>query len=176
MIGLDRRDYILISSAAVLVLVVGFGALQDTSDNSRSITEWQEVELEDVSSDETFTISELEKPVLVETFAVWCPTCTRQQQEIKKLHRDSDVDSVSLNVDSNEDEEQIRRHKQENGFTWRYAVSPTGLTRALVQEYGASIANPPSAPAVLVCKNGTRKLQNGVKPVSKLKEEVETGC
>jgi hypothetical protein len=86
------------------------------------------------------------------------------------------VTSVSLNVDPNEDEQQIKEHTQENGFDWRYAVSPTELTRALVQEYGPSMANPPSAPAVLVCENSTRKLQNGVKPVSKLREEIEEGC
>jgi cytochrome oxidase Cu insertion factor (SCO1/SenC/PrrC family) len=174
---LDRKDYILISSAAVLVLVVGFGILQDGEERkSVKAGNWQEIELDDVNSEETFSVAELEKPVLVETFAVWCPTCTRQQQEIKELHQDSKVTSVSLNVDPNEDEQQIRRHTHENGFDWRYAISPTELTRALVQEYGASMANPPSAPAVLVCKNGTRKLQNGVKPVSKLKEEVEKGC
>ncbi len=173
----DGRAYILVSSAAILVSVVVFGLLQDeVNRDSMKAGKWHEIELEDVNSEETFSFSELEKPVLLETFAVWCPTCTRQQQEIKKLHQDSNVTPVSLNVDPNEDRQQIRRHTQENDFDWRYAVSPTELTRALVQEYGASMANPPSAPAVLVCENGTRKLQNGVKPVSKLKEEIKKGC
>jgi peroxiredoxin len=132
--------------------------------------------LEDVNSGETFTVAELEKPVLVETFAVWCPTCTNQQREIREFHEQSNTTSVSLNVDSNEDEEQITRHTEENGFDWRYAVSPPELTRILVNEYGTTIANPPSAPAILVCENGTRRLPNGVKPVSKLQEEVEKGC
>ena len=175
--GLDSRDYILLGSTTVLVLLVVFGMSQEIrSGNSSGVTDWQDIELEDVNSGEIFTVSELEKPMLVESFAVWCPTCTRQQQEIKKLHENSNVTSVSLNVDSNEDEDQVRKHIEENGFDWRYAVSPTELTRALVLEYGPSMANPPSAPAVLVCENSTRKLSNGVKPVSKLKDEVEKGC
>jgi thiol-disulfide isomerase/thioredoxin len=173
---LDIRDYILIASSLILVFLIGFGVLQEIAVDGSNATDWKDIELEDVNSGKTFTISGLEKPVLVEAFAIWCPTCTRQQQEVKELHSVSNVTSVSLNVDPNEDKQQIRRHTRENDFNWRYAVSPTELTRALVQEYGASMANPPSAPAVLVCENSTRKLPNGVKPASKLKEEVENGC
>jgi thiol-disulfide isomerase/thioredoxin len=171
------REYTVISSAALLVLLAGYGLIQDGSEgDSLNTDDWQKVELENVNSGETFTVSELKKPVLLESFAVWCPTCTRQQQEIKELHQESNVTSVSLNVDPNEDGQQIRRHTEENGFDWRYAVSPAELTKALVQEYSSSMANPPSAPAVLVCENSTRKLPNGVKPVSKLKDEIEKGC
>jgi|GEM_PF-5570575 hypothetical protein len=50
------------------------------------------------------------------------------------------------------------------------------LTKSLVDEYGASIANPPSAPVVVVCENTSERLQNGVKPASKIKSEVERMC
>ena len=176
--SLDKREKILAGSTAILLALIVFGATQNTGqgNNTAPNSDWQEVELNDVNSGEAFTVAELEKPVLVETFAVWCPTCTNQQTEIKEFHEQSNVTSVSLNVDSNEDAQQIKRHTEENGFDWRYAISPPELTRMLVNEYGTTIANPPSAPAILVCENGSRRLPNGVKPVSKLQEEVAKGC
>jgi hypothetical protein len=174
---LDRRSYVLIGLSVALAGFLAFGAL-DTTGESGDInsSEWREVELEEVDSGESFTISGLEKPLLVETFAVWCPTCTNQQNEIKKLKEDSNITSVSLDVDSNEDQEQVSWHKEENGFDWRYAISPSELTRMLIDRYGNSIANPPSAPVVLVCENGSRRLENGVKQASILQEEIEEGC
>lgn len=175
---LEKREKILAGSTAILLALVVLGATHNPglAPSTNTSGDWQEIELKDVNSGVTFTVAELEKPVLVETFAVWCPTCTNQQREIKKLHEQSDVTSVSLNVDSNEDEQQIKKHTEENGFDWRYAISPPKLTRMLVNQYGPTIANPPSAPAILVCENGSRRLPNGVKPVSKLQEEVEKGC
>ncbi|PIN92559.1 hypothetical protein COU56_04225, partial [Candidatus Pacearchaeota archaeon CG10_big_fil_rev_8_21_14_0_10_31_9] len=39
-------------------------------------TFWMNTELNDISTGETFKISDFEgKPVLLESFAVWCPTC-----------------------------------------------------------------------------------------------------
>lgn len=176
--NLDKRGAILATSALFVVALIASGVNQGSSGEAvqTANSTWQQVELEDVNSGQSFTVAELDKPVLIETFAVWCTTCTRQQQEIKKLHEQSGVTSVSLNVDVNEDGEKIRQHTQRQGFDWRYAVSPPELTRSLVEQYGNSIRHPPSAPVVLVCENSTRRLPNGVKPVSKLQEEIERGC
>jgi hypothetical protein len=112
----------------------------------------------------------------VETFAVWCTTCTNQQNEVKKFHEDSNVTSVSLNVDPNEDINQIRNHINEYGFDWRYSVAPPKMSRELIKEFGKSIAQPPQAPMVLVCEEGTRRLPDYVKPASMLEKEVAKGC
>ena len=174
----DKRETILIGSITLLLTLVFVGINQTPSQSGSNVdaSDWQSVELKDVNSGETFTVEELKKPVLVETFAVWCPTCTNQQREIKEFHDQSNVTSVSLNVDANENEEQIKRHTEENGFNWRYSISPTELTRMLLNQYGNTVTNPPSAPAILVCENGSRRLPNGVKPVSKLQQEIEKGC
>lgn len=149
---------------------------QDAVSSDLEASDWRNVTLQDVGTGEDFTVSGLEKPVLVESFAVWCPTCTRQQQEIKQLKQDINVTSVSLDVDPNEDSEKVRNHIRRNNFTWRYAVAPTGLTQKLVDRYGPSMANPPSTPVVLACEDETRKLENGVKTASELEEEVNQGC
>jgi thiol-disulfide isomerase/thioredoxin len=176
--SLDKREKILAGSTAILLALVIFGATQNPGQAPSTNTkgDWQEVELKDVNSGENFTVASLEKPVLVESFAVWCPLCTQQQRILKEFHKEADVTSVSLNVDPEEDKQKILSHTEEHDFDWRYAISPPILTRKLINRYGPSIASPSSTPMILVCENGTRKLPNGRKPVSKLQEEVEKGC
>lgn len=172
----DWKTYVLAASVLALGVFVFLGSTQGSNGADAGGSSWQDVRLQDVNSGEFFTIGGLEKPLLVETFAVWCPTCTNQQNEIKKLKNRSNITSVSLDVDPNEDEQQIKRHTEENGFDWRYAVSPSRLTRMLIQEYGNSIANPPSAPVIVVCDNTTDRLSNGVKTASTLQKEVRRVC
>jgi len=139
---------------------------------------WREYELTDVNSGESFTISELNsKPILLETFAVWCPTCTGQQKEIKELHEEigEDAISISLNTDSNEDEGLVLEHAQSNGFDWRYAIAPAELSQSLVDEFGLGIVNAPSVPVILICEDGSfRQLDSGIKRVQELKDELAT--
>ena len=172
------KKHILTGMGVLIVLFAGAYALTNNENKAKTDTSdnWQQIQLQDVSSDETYTIGELEKPVLVETFAVWCPTCTNQQQQLKEFHNQSNVTSVSLDVDPNEDEAKVQQHIDRYGFDWRYSIAPSSLTRQLINEYGSSIAQPPIAPMILICENGTRRLPNGVKPPSKLSEELQKGC
>lgn len=174
----DRKQYFVAGIVFLVATTAGiYGLSQNqTPGNNVTQTDWKHITLEDVMTEEEYTIAELDKPLLVETFAVWCPTCTRQQQEVKKFHGNSDVTSVSLDVDPNEDASKVRQHIQRHDFDWRYSVAPSELTRLMIQEFGNDIAHPPSAPMILVCEDGTRKLPSGVKPVSKLQEEVNKGC
>ncbi|PIO07358.1 hypothetical protein COU59_03365, partial [Candidatus Pacearchaeota archaeon CG10_big_fil_rev_8_21_14_0_10_34_12] len=51
-----------------------------TNENKNQETvSWMNTELKDIRTGETFKTSDFEgKPVLLESFAVWCPTCTKQ--------------------------------------------------------------------------------------------------
>ena len=139
---------------------------------------WWNTELKNVNNGETFSISDFEgKPIFVESFAVWCPVCTKQQRETKKLDAElgDSVVSISLNTDPNEDEARLLQHTQENGFDWYYAISPSDMTRALIDDFGVEIVNAPSVPVVLICEDGSaRKLDSGVKNVAELKAELAT--
>ncbi|MBT6762333.1 hypothetical protein HOA92_04785 [archaeon] len=142
---------------------------------------WQNQELTSLLTDSTFTIKglrdETNKAILLETFAVWCPTCTKQQQEIKELHDEvgDTFISISLNVDPNEDAEIIIDHATENGFDWYYAISPTDLTNKLIDTFGITIASAPQAPVILICADGSHELlDNGLKKVDELKEALES--
>ena len=142
--------------------------------------DWKTVPLTDVRSGETFTINDFAgKTVLVESFAVWCPVCTKQQQEIQKLHEEvrEAVISISLDTDPNEDAQKVLDAVQERGFTWRFAVSPPELTKVLIQEFGSAVVNAPIAPVILVCKDqSARLLGRGTKSVEELKAEIQRGC
>ncbi|MDY6778221.1 MAG: thioredoxin domain-containing protein [Candidatus Nanohaloarchaea archaeon] len=139
---------------------------------------WMTTNLTAIPSGETFTIQQLERPVLVEMFAVWCPTCTRQQKEVQQLHRryGDIVTSVSLDIDPNEDRQKVWRHMRRYNFTWRYAIASPTMTAALVREFDSTITVAPRSPMVLVCENGFRRLSRGVKTAETLKEEIEQGC
>lgn len=152
------------------------GATAQSADAAPAIA-WLGVELTDVRTGETFTLAQFaEKPVLLETFAVWCSICTNQQRQIDALHAEvgDAVVSIALNTDPNESQTQIVRHLDRHGFDWRYAVSPVELSRSLRDEFGVSVLHPPSAPVILICPGQTERtlLQRGVKQPAFLQERI----
>lgn len=141
---------------------------------------WKEAELVDVITGEQFKISDFAgKPILLESFAVWCPTCKEQQDEVKALHDElgEEVVSISIDTDPNEEVSQVLEHVNRYGYDWYFAISPLEVTRALIDEFGLKIVSAPSAPVVLVCEDQkARFLDSGVKKVEELKAEIEKGC
>ncbi|MBR9706333.1 TlpA family protein disulfide reductase [Candidatus Pacearchaeota archaeon] len=150
-------------------------------DNAGDVdTDWKDIELRDVKTGETFKISDFKgKPILLESFAVWCPTCKKQQDEVKKLHEQvgDDVVSVSLDTDPNEGEQKVIEHVNRHGYDWLYVVSPVELTKSLIDQFGTGIVQAPQAPVILVCEDqSARLLQRGVKSDSDLLSEIVKGC
>jgi cytochrome oxidase Cu insertion factor (SCO1/SenC/PrrC family) len=145
-----------------------------------AVSTWMNIELTDVATGQTFKLSDFKgKPVLLESFAVWCPTCLRQQKEMQKLlaGEGDAIIHVSLDTDPNEDEAKVKEHLERNGLDWYFAISPIELTEALIDDFGLSIVSAPSAPVVLICEDqSTRFLKDGVKSADTLLSEVEKGC
>jgi len=158
-----------------LMLFTGYMAFGDEPDTQS--TDWRDISLKDVRTGRTFTIADFKgKTVILETFAVWCPTCTKQQRDIKQLHSDigDEFVSISLDVDPNESEEKVKEHLKRNGFDWLYAIAPPELTKLLMDEFGTVIVNAPSAPVVLISEDGdARLLGRGVKSAEKLMAEIK---
>ncbi len=122
--------------------------------------EWFEIEMTDVQTGEPFTINDFAgKVVLLETMAVWCPTCRKQGDEVVKLQEllgdPDDLVSVSLDVDVNEDAELLARYAEKFGFDWHIAVAPLPVARALGNLYSAQYLNPPLAPMLIVDRDGS---------------------
>ena len=138
---------------------------------------WTDITLEDVTTGETFKISDFRgKKVVLETFAVWCSICTKQQKEIKKLHGriGDDFVSITVGVDPNEDADKVRAHVKRNGFDWLYAVASPEMTRSLIDEFGTMVINAPAAPIIIIDEDGeARLLGRGIKSVEKLEKEIK---
>jgi thiol-disulfide isomerase/thioredoxin len=149
-----------------------------------SFVEWKMISLVDVSSDGEFRIADLsDKPVLLESFAVWCPKCTKQQKVNQELHDDPSFGdkfySVALNTDSQEDDRIVLDHISSNGFTGsKYAVAPESFTQQLIDEYGFKIVNAPSVPMILLCPGQEEEffLKSGSKDAEYLMQEISDKC
>ena len=151
-----------------------------TSKSLPAARDWMDIELTDVRTGQTFRISDFSgSPILLESFDVWCPTCLRQQNEIKKVKSSEgdDIVHISLDTDPNEDVNKVREHLDSNDFDWYFAVAPIELTNALVDDFGLSVVNAPSAPVILICEDqSSRMLRNGVKSADDLIDEIQKGC
>lgn len=165
----------------VLLMLAAFGCTQGLSEgagsSSSSSTDWRGVALTDVYTGQSFSISDFNgKVVVLETMAVWCPTCVRQQIEIHAL-RDrfgDQVVSVTLDIDRNEGQDILRRHVQTYGFEERFAVSPIELTRALEMDFGTIVLNATSTPVIIVDRQQQgHLLRPGLKSAAELAKELE---
>jgi hypothetical protein len=141
---------------------------------------WFSVPLVDVHTGTSFTIDELKgQVVLVETMAVWCSNCLRQQREVQTLHaalgeRD-DFISIALDIDPNENAEILRNFAEGNGFDWLYAVAPVEVASQFGELYGQQFLNPPSTPILLIDRHGeVHTLPFGIKSAGELRESVES--
>jgi len=141
---------------------------------------WFGASLKDVRSGESFTINDFKgKVVLVETMAVWCPTCRQQQEQIKALYESlgmsEDLVIVSLDIDPNEDEAVLTEYTQQNaGFGWHYAVADPDTAREIGSTYGDQFLNPPSAPVLVIDRHGVaHPLPFGLKSAEDLMEIIQ---
>ena len=158
----------------LLLIFSAIGAISLSGDTDEA---WADIKLKNINTGKNFTISDFEgKPVLIETFAVWCSTCTKQQKEIKKLHEelgDSFV-SITLDVDPNESAKLVKKHTSKYGFDWYYAIAPPEMTKLLIKQFGVVVVNAPAAPVIILSEdNGARLLKRGLKSSEQLKIELE---
>ena len=134
---------------------------------------WQEFKLIDING-KTFNIAESKKPILLETFAVWCPTCKKQQDNGKEAHKSVDFTSITVDIDPNEDEQLVRDYVKRYNYGGSYIIAPKEFTQMLIDEFGFGIASAPAAPIVLICENTYRFLDRGIKSAEELVEAVKS--
>jgi thiol-disulfide isomerase/thioredoxin len=140
---------------------------------------WFGAALTDVRSGATFTIQDFKgKVVMVETMAIWCSSCKRQQEQVKAFHQalgmNKDLATIALDVDPNENGEDLEAYADRNGFDWTYAVAPAEVSRELAQLYGDQFLNPPSTPIVVIDRHGeAHPLPFGVKSAEDLLAFIE---
>ena len=136
--------------------------------------DWYSWELTDINSGTTFRLNDEQgKVILVETMAVWCSNCLKQQQEVSQLlaslgPRDDFV-SLAINIDPNEDDATLSSYTQQHGFDWRYVVASDDLINEISSLYGAQYLNPPSTPMLIIDQQGqAHTLPFGIKSAADL--------
>ena len=148
------------------------------SDEPTAVDQLLAYELIDVRSGESFTLAELaaNKPVLLETMAVWCTTCLSQQREVVRAHELGDFDSVGIDVDPNERAPDLAAYADREGFSWRFVLADRELVRLLAERFGFEVTNPPSTPTFVVTSGSIRALEFGrVRSAEELVDELSAG-
>lgn len=121
---------------------------------------WFNVEMTDVTTGKSFRISDFTgKVVLLDTMAVWCPTCQGEMSQVAQLPAmigpaSSDLVRISLDVDPNEDATILRKFAATNKFDWIIAVAPIEVGRFLATHYDEQFLNPPTQPMLFIDKTG----------------------
>jgi thiol-disulfide isomerase/thioredoxin len=158
---------------------------EETTDSSESegsfvrTPPWFDYQFVDASTGETFTINDFRgKVILVETMAMWCSNCLRQQKEVRELHnllgeRDDFV-GIGIDVDLNEDLVRLADYTQNNGFDWYYSIANQDVLSGISETLGGQFLNPPSTPIVIIDKDGNlHPLPFGIKSADSLLAAVE---
>ncbi|MCA1570042.1 MAG: hypothetical protein LC798_06910 [Chloroflexi bacterium] len=153
-----------IAAALALVLAACSGRAQEASPSSADPAPLLSYELTDVRSGEPFTLGELsaDRPVLLETMAIWCTTCLSQQRQVVQAHDMTEFHSVGIDVDPNEDADDLAEYAEREGFDWRFVMADAELVQLLTDRYGFGVTNPPSTPTFIVAEGQIRG--PGVRP------------
>ena len=143
------------------------------------LSKWYGWELMDINSGTSFRLNDEQgKVILVETMAVWCSNCLKQQQEVSRLleilgPRD-DFISLAIDIDPNEDSATLQNYTQQHGFGWRYVVASEELINEISSLYGAQYLNPPSTPMLIIDRQGqAHLLPFGIKSAADLQSALE---
>lgn len=99
-----------------------------------------------------------EKPVLLETMAIWCTNCRAQMHRVIEAHGLADFHSISLDVDPGEQPDDLAAYAAREGFDWPFAMADAELLSQLRQRFGTAVANPPSMPKILFRSDGSIEL------------------
>jgi thiol-disulfide isomerase/thioredoxin len=140
---------------------------------------WFDSQLTNVNTGQTFAINDFKgKVILVETMAIWCPTCLKQQQQVQAYHamlgENTDLITLSLDIDPNETATDLTGYAKNNQFDWMYAIAPPEVAREIGNLYGAQFLNPPSTPMLIIDRHGSvHPLPFGVKSADDLHKSVE---
>lgn len=140
---------------------------------------WFGVPLTNVKTGEQFMVSDFKgKVVLVESLAMWCPSCKKQQQQVKLLNEQlgmpSDLVLIGLDVDPNEVGSDLKTYAESNGFDWDYTVAPQEVLRDFSSLYGDQFLNPPSTPILIIDRKGeVHPMPFGIKSADDLKKFID---
>lgn len=122
---------------------------------------WQKIPLRNALTGEVFTLADLSAAgltVMVEPMATWCSNCRVQQGIVRTVIQNLDPTQyvfISLSVETDLDDATLAQYAANQGYGWTFAVASDELLGELVNQFGRSVANPPSTPHFLVRPDGS---------------------
>lgn len=141
---------------------------------------WTKVPMTDAVTGTQFTIDELArqgKPVVLHSFAVWCPACLIQIQETERLlsNAPDSLTIVGIDIDPNENENMVKKHVEKHQFTGYFAASPKELTRGLIGTFGTGFALE-LPQTIIVCNRTVNHIGSGLFREQTLKSALSQVC
>jgi thiol-disulfide isomerase/thioredoxin len=153
-------------------------ATEEMMDQAVDWPSWMMTDRLNVNSGETFQVADYKgKVVLVETLAMWCSNCMKQQQQVKILHEklagEPDFISIGLDIDINENLDDLAQYTRKNEFDWVYTVASKEMAQEIGILYSAQFLNPASTPILLIDRNGeVHLLPFGIKSAADLEAAI----
>lgn len=153
--------------------------MMDETSDMMDAPGWFNASLTDARTGQAFSINDFKgKVILVETMAIWCSNCLKQQGQVKALHEQlgvrDDFVSIGLDIDPNENTEALKAYVEDKGFDWLYAVPSADVSREIATLYGDQFLNPPSTPIVVIDRHGNaHPLPFGIKSADDLMQAVQ---
>jgi hypothetical protein len=114
----------------------------------------------DVATGEPLVLGELaaQKPVLLETMAIWCTNCRAQMHNVVAAHELAEFHSLSLDVDPGERPADLAAYAVDEGYDWPFAMADASILGQLRERFGTAVAHPPSMPKILFRTDGSIEL------------------
>jgi len=141
------------------------------------LPDWQTAQLTNARTGEAFTLADFAgRTVFVEPFATWCTNCRAQLKNVREARAqlgDQPV-FVALSVETNLKTEDVAKYTNDQGFDWVFAVMTPEMLKQLTDQFGLTIANPPSTPHFIIRPDGsTTDLSTGIKSVEALVAAIQ---
>ena len=128
-------------------------SMAETMVDESALAAWQTIEITDVNG-QSFTLADLiGTPVIVETFATWCPNCREQLEATNAAAAElgDEAQVIALSVETDLSSDAVADYAADNGFdAVRFAVMSPEMLAAIVDAFGQSAANPPSTPKFVI--------------------------
>mgnify|MGYP003967154773 CR=1 FL=1 len=140
-------------------------------------TKWMRINLQNVVTDETFTIESLKgQKIVVEIYSEQCYTCSEQKIKLREfiVEKNNSFKHISLNTDINAQKEKEIKYMDLHEYNWTFVLASKELRASIVEQFSTIAIKYGRAPLLLVCEDqSAHLLEGGIKGKHQLNEAFE---